>query len=129
MTLMHAALRSTRGAAVAVAEIDERAGQLRFVGVGNIACSVTANTGTRSVASMAGIVGHEMRRINEFTLPFESGATLLAHSDGINTRWKLDQYPGIRPRHPALLAGLMYRDHVRGRDDASVLVARRSLAA
>jgi anti-sigma regulatory factor (Ser/Thr protein kinase) len=128
MTLMHAALRSTRGAAVAVAEIDDAGQRLRFVGVGNIACSVTTNTGTRSIASMAGIVGHEMRRINEFTVPFENGATLLAHSDGINTRWRVDQYPGIRPRHPALLAALMYRDHLRGRDDASVLVARRSIA-
>lgn len=129
MAALHTALRSTRGAAVAVAEIDENARQVRFVGVGNISCSVTSNEGSKSIASMSGIVGHEMRRINEFLTPFENGSTLIAHSDGVNTRWRLDQYPGIRPRHPALAAALLFRDHVRGRDDATVLVVRRSHAA
>ena len=129
MTAMHSALRSTRGAAVAIAEFDDAGNSVRFVGVGNISCSVTSNEGSRSLASMNGIVGHEMRRVNEFTIPFENGATLVAHSDGLNTRWNLGQYPGIRPRHPALAAALLYRDHVRGRDDATVLVVRRKLAA
>jgi anti-sigma regulatory factor (Ser/Thr protein kinase) len=124
MTAMHAAMRSTRGAAVAVAEIDVAGKQVRFAGVGNIACSVTSNGASRSLASMNGIVGHEMRRVNEFTIPFEAGATLIAHSDGINTRWRLDQYPGIRPHHPSLAAALLYRDHLRGRDDATVIVAK-----
>jgi anti-sigma regulatory factor (Ser/Thr protein kinase) len=128
MTAMHAALRSTRGAAVAVAELDDAARRIRFVGVGNIACSVTSNEGSRSIASMNGIVGHEMRRVNEFTIPFENGATLVAHTDGLNTRWNLTQFPGIRPRHPALAAALLYRDHLRGRDDATVLVVRGKLA-
>jgi anti-sigma regulatory factor (Ser/Thr protein kinase) len=129
MTAIHAALRSTRGAAAAIAELDDAGNRVRFVGVGNIACSVTSTEGSRSLASMNGIVGHEMRRVNEFTVPFENGATLVVASDGLNTRWTLGQYPGIRPRHPALAAALLYRDHVRGRDDATVLVVRRKLAA
>ena len=121
---MHRVLHGTRGAAVAVAELDRSAGHIRFAGIGNISGSVIDGEGSRSLASMNGIVGHEMRRVREFITPFPAGATLVMHSDGIGTRWRLDQYPGIRPRHPSLAAAVLYRDFVRGRDDATVVVAR-----
>jgi hypothetical protein len=46
------------------------------------------------------------------------------HSDGLNTRWDLALYPGIWSKHPALIAGLLYRDFSRERDDVTVLVAK-----
>jgi len=121
---VHRALRPTRGAAIAVAELNEKARSLRFAGIGNISCSVTATTGSRSFASLGGIVGHDVRRVQPFTEHYAPGDTLVMHSDGIVTRWRLDQYLGIRPRHPALAAALVHRDHLRGRDDATVLIAR-----
>lgn len=127
IAVIHRVLQSTRGAAVAMAEVDERGARLRFAGIGNVSCSVVDGDGNRSLASMNGIVGHEMRRVQEFTSPFPPGATFLMFSDGIATRWRLDQYPGLRPRHPALAAGVIYRDHLRGRDDATVIVARRAV--
>lgn len=126
ITRMHEGLRSTRGAAAAVAEWDERAALVRFAGVGNVSCSVIGPDGSKSLASMNGTVGFEMRRVQEFTQPLEVGSVLVMHSDGINTRWRLDQYPGLRPRHPALAAAVLYRDFLRGRDDATVVVARRA---
>jgi hypothetical protein len=48
------------------------------------------------------------------------------HSDGIATHWDLGSYPGLARRHPALVAGVLYRDHARRRDDATVVVVRRS---
>lgn len=124
MEAMHAGLRATRGAAAAVAEVDLSAQTVRMSGLGNIACSVVSAEGSKSLASMSGIVGHEGRRFHEFTAPFPPGASLVMFSDGIATRWRLDQYSGLRPRHPALAAGVVYRDHLRGRDDATVVVAR-----
>ncbi len=45
------------------------------------------------------------------------------HSDGLGTHWDLDGYPGpAAQRHPALIAGVLYRDFARGRDDATVIV-------
>src|SRR6185503_4345609 len=61
MEAMHAGLRPTRGAAAAVAELDERARMLRLSGLGNISCSVVSSEGSKSLASMSGIVGHEGR--------------------------------------------------------------------
>jgi hypothetical protein len=46
------------------------------------------------------------------------------HSDGITTHWRLDAYPGLEQRHPSLIAGVLYRDFTRGRDDTTVVVAK-----
>jgi len=47
------------------------------------------------------------------------------HSDGVATRWNLDQYAGLASRHQAVIAALLYRDFSRGRDDATILVTRK----
>jgi anti-sigma regulatory factor (Ser/Thr protein kinase) len=121
---IHQALRATRGAAVAVAEVDRAAGLVRFAGVGNIGGTILAGTAARSLVSHYGTAGHDARRIHEFTYPWPAGAALVLHSDGITSRWTLDRYPGLAARHPALMAGVLYRDFRRGRDDASVVVVR-----
>lgn len=35
-------------------------------------------------------------------------------------------YPGLLARAPSLIAGVLYRDFCRGRDDTTVLVARQA---
>jgi hypothetical protein len=46
------------------------------------------------------------------------------HSDGLGTRWDLERYPGIRSKHPSVIAAILHRDFSRGRDDVTVLVAK-----
>jgi anti-sigma regulatory factor (Ser/Thr protein kinase) len=125
---MHGALRKTRGAAVAVARIDSAAGQLRFAGVGNIACTILGPNSWKSMMSHNGILGHEVRRMQEFSNPWTPGSKLVMNSDGLST-WSLDHYPGLFTRHPSLIAGVLYRDHWRKRDDVTVLVAQENRAA
>ena len=36
----------------------------------------------------------------------------------------MDAYPSLIHHHPALIAGVLYRDFNRGRDDVTVLVYR-----
>ncbi len=123
----HEALRSTRGAAQAVALIDTEAGEVRFAGVGNISGVVLTPGNSRSsnMISHNGTVGHTVRKVQEFSYPWSPGSLLVMHSDGVASHWHLDRYAGLTARHPTLIAGLIYRDHVRGRDDATVLVARQ----
>jgi hypothetical protein len=118
----HTAAQGTRGAAVGVAEIDTVTQAVRFAGVGNIAGMVWTATGSHGLASHNGIVGHEMRRRQMFTYPWGPGAVVVLHSDGLQTRWRLEAYPGLARRHPSLIAGVLYRDFTRGRDDVTVLV-------
>jgi anti-sigma regulatory factor (Ser/Thr protein kinase) len=121
----HGVLRPTRGAAIAVAEIDAERGLIRYAGVGNIATSVVSAGRSRSLVSMNGTVGHVMSRTREFQEPFPEDAHLVMASDGISARWDLATMPGITSRHPAVIAAAIYRDHGRARDDATVLAVRR----
>jgi hypothetical protein len=66
--------------------------------------------------------------MNVFHYPFESEPIVIMHSDGLTSRWDLGQYPGLMAAHPSLIAGVLYRDYRRGRDDASVITVRSSSA-
>jgi anti-sigma regulatory factor (Ser/Thr protein kinase) len=121
---IHAALRSTRGAAVAVTEIAPSHEAVRFAGVGNISGVVLTSQGSRQMVSHNGIAGHSARKIQEFTYPWASDALLVLYSDGLVTHLEPERYPGLLKRHPDLIAATLYRDYARGRDDVSVVVAR-----
>jgi hypothetical protein len=121
----HAALRSTRGAALAIAELDFLHQVVRFSGVGNIAGAILSSGKQHNLVSLNGTIGHQVRQIKEYTYPWHDQAVLLMHSDGLATRWKFENYPGLVARHPSVVAGVLYRDHYRGRDDVTVLVAKQ----
>jgi anti-sigma regulatory factor (Ser/Thr protein kinase) len=121
---MHGPLRGTRGASLAVTEIDQMNGVVRYSGVGNIAGCILNGQTARSMVSHNGTVGHQMPRVQEFQYPWQPGSTLVLHSDGLLSRWKLDGYPGLLARHPSIIAAVLHRDFQRGRDDVTVLVGR-----
>jgi anti-sigma regulatory factor (Ser/Thr protein kinase) len=125
---IHAALRATRGAAVAVADLDLGAGVVRFSGVGNIAALIVHGHKPRHLVSHNGTAGTGSPRITEFTYPWFPGALLVMHSDGVATIRDLATHPGVTERHPRLVAGVLYRDYRRGSDDATVVVAAERAA-
>lgn len=128
MKAMHEVLRSTRGAAVAIAEVNLQQQTVQYVGVGNIAGSLLETEATHerstNMVSHNGTVGFEMRKVQTFSYPWKPRGLLIMYSDGLGTRWHLDRYPGLINQHPSLIAGILYRDFNRGRDDVTVLVAR-----
>ena len=122
---VHDALKSTRGAAVAIAEMDQRRGVLNYCGLGNISAVIAKPDGTdQHLVSLSGIAGHVARRLQRFTQPWLPGMTLVMHSDGIGSHWSLGNYPGLSGRQPGVIAGVLARDARRGTDDATVVVAR-----
>ena len=125
VTLMHAGMRSTRGAAVAVAASGPCAADgIRYAGVGNLSAVLARTQDSRSLMSHNGTVGLQTRKIQELGYPWPAEAVLIMHSDGLQSHWRLDQYPGLAQRDAALIAGVLYRDFTRGRDDVSVVVQR-----
>ena len=121
---VHSALRSTRGAALAVAELVADGTSVRYAGIGNISASIVTRGGSKSLVSHNGIAGHEMRKIQEFSYDWPSDALLVMHSDGVSARWDLSRYAGLSNRDPSVVAGVLYRDFSRGRDDALIVVVR-----
>lgn len=121
---VHAALRPTRGAAAAVLMLQPESELCTICGVGNIAAMIRTRGKTRSMVSHNGTLGHQVRKMQEFSYPFPRGSLLIAHTDGIATHWDLGTYPGLETRHPAIVAAALCRDFARGRDDLTVVALR-----
>lgn len=119
---LHAGLRATRGAAVAVARFDMQRARIVYGGIGNISGVVIEDGATRRMVSLAGTAGHVARRVQTFDYPCNDGLVIM-FSDGLSASWTLESYPGLTRADPTLIAAVLYRDHSRRRDDVAVLVA------
>jgi hypothetical protein len=102
------------------------AGTLSYCGIGNISGIVYVNYKARHLISHDGILGHNARKLQQVEFEFPPDALLVMFSDGLTSRWGLDDCPGLMSRHPALIAAALYRDHERGRDDVGVVVVRNT---
>jgi len=121
---LHAGLAGSRGGAAAVACLSLDTGAIDFAGVGNIAGSLLIDDTSRGMASMPGIVGVQYRKAQAFALHAPAGTLMVLHSDGLQARWSMRDYPGLQHRHPALVVAVLHRDFDRGRDDVCVVALR-----
>jgi anti-sigma regulatory factor (Ser/Thr protein kinase) len=126
LEVVHDGLRHTRGAAVAIVEVALPRRVAMFAGVGNIGASIVNNGSVRQAVSHNGTLGHQAHVFREYSYPWAKESLLVMHSDGLGTHWSIAGYPGLAMRHPAVIAGILYRDFNRGRDDVTVLVAREA---
>jgi anti-sigma regulatory factor (Ser/Thr protein kinase) len=122
LELLHAGLRHTRGAAVAIARFDAGARKVIYGGIGNIAGALVDREGMRRMVSLNGTAGLNARKFQAFDYP--AAPLVILNTDGLMTHWSLNRYPGIHDAHPTLIAAVLYRDFARRRDDATVLVMR-----
>ncbi|HUS06023.1 MAG TPA: SpoIIE family protein phosphatase [Bryobacteraceae bacterium] len=121
----HQALRSGRGAAVAVAKIDRHTGTLTFSGAGNISAQIYSPAKPcQHLVSVNGTAGHQTQTLREFSYPWPADGVLVMHSDGLSRGTGLESYPRLPARDASLIAGVLYRDFSRGHDDATVVVAK-----
>lgn len=123
LELTHRALVKTRGAAAAVVELRPNR-QVTNVGVGNISARLITPGKSKNLVSDNGTLGANVRKFQSYTQPWSDDMLLVVHSDGISQPWNLDDYPGLAHRHPSVIAGVLYRDFKRRRDDATVVVVR-----
>ena len=122
---MNPVLRGSRGAAVVSCRFRLQANLLDYAGAGNIAASLNfRGQRQRNLVSMNGTVGGNIPKIQGFRYSWQAGTVFVLHTDGLSANWSLDRYPGIFLAHPTLIAGVLFRDHRRLRDDATVLVLR-----
>jgi hypothetical protein len=119
----HRALTGTRGAAAACALLQVAELRLDYAGVGNIAGAVITKERSRGMVSHNGTLGLQLPRTTQFEYPWPLGSRVVMHSDGLSARWSVSAYPGLHLRHSAVIAGVLYRDFVRRRDDATLVVA------
>jgi anti-sigma regulatory factor (Ser/Thr protein kinase) len=122
MERMHQTLNGMRGAAGACAQVQGQ--DLLYAGIGNISGRLCDSETSRGLVSHSGTLGYQSPRVQQFEYPPRKAALLIMHSDGISARWDLAKKQGLGNRHPAIVAAVLYRDHSRGRDDATIVVIR-----
>jgi anti-sigma regulatory factor (Ser/Thr protein kinase) len=124
MNSVHGAMRGTRGAAGALAHVDGETRAVRYCGAGNIAGRLVSGIEDRSLASQHGTLGVQIRQLRDERYTWPLHALLIMHSDGLTSRWHLEETAGLLRRHPAVVAAWLMREHARGRDDATVVVLK-----
>ncbi|MGC1241910.1 MAG: ATP-binding protein [Chryseosolibacter sp.] len=122
---MHDKVRRTRGLVMALAIFDKKAMIWKICGVGNILIRLFTGLHFKSYMSFNGTVGLNIpNSLKSSVLPVEKNQHLIMCSDGIRSRWTLNQYPTIFKFDNTILAAALYTDFARGNDDASVLIAK-----
>jgi hypothetical protein len=118
-------LRPTRGAAASIFYVPKSSDEVAFIGVGNVAGVVASANETRKTVTFNGTLGHTLKSVRPFTYPTVGETLIVLASDGLGTHWSLEAYPGLSRCHLTLIAAILYRDFDRGRDDVTIVVARR----
>ncbi|MFI2507692.1 SpoIIE family protein phosphatase [Streptomyces sp. NPDC018972] len=124
---LHTALAGTRGAAVAVAQLDTWTGRLRFAGIGNVTARLREGGRWRTLLSRPGIVGvHRPLTVREEEAAWTAESLLILHTDGLPGRWTPPPDTGLPPADPAVTAAVAVRDAGSParpvRDDTAVAV-------
>lgn len=124
----HRALAPTRGAVMSLAELNLASRTLSWLGVGNVRGLLhrsdrALDPNRHELLQRAGIVGSLLPRLHTVELPIVPGDLLIFGTDGL----RYDFADNLEGRtQPAQLAPALLAKHVRGDDDALVLVARIS---
>ncbi len=122
MEAMHSALHGTRGAVIAIMQIDLERPAIQFVGVGNIGVHVYTRQAIKPI-SRNGIVGFRMPSLLELSYVYEPGDVIVMYSDGVSSRFWQDARLDLR--QPArLLADQLLATYGKTTDDATVLVIK-----
>nr|WP_244207024.1 ATP-binding SpoIIE family protein phosphatase [Streptomyces swartbergensis] len=124
---LHDALKGTRGAAVALAQLDVRAGRLRFAGIGNVGARLRTDGTWRPLLSRPGIVGvHRPATLREEEADWAADRLLVLHTDGLPSRWTPPSDAVLPAADPAVTAAVAIRDASSParpvRDDTAVAV-------
>lgn len=122
---INTALRGTRGAAVAVTQIDYETQQIKFAGLGNISSTIYINKKMHHMVNQNGTAGVNSYSIKDFIYPWDKDACLVMHSDGLMSRFNLENYPGLLTRHPQIIASVLYKDFYRNNDDLTILILKK----
>jgi anti-sigma regulatory factor (Ser/Thr protein kinase)/serine/threonine protein phosphatase PrpC len=120
----HERLRATRGAVMGACIVDTPGKAFHYAGVGNVEVRVLGSPAPVRPISTNGTLGSRLANMRVWSFNWQEGATIVLASDGISTKWGIEDYPGLLTKSPQLLAGVLARDYSRDTDDATVLVAR-----
>ena len=122
--IIHEGIAHTRGAVGMVLSLSQARQTIDYCGIGNISLRKISAVETKRGISAHGILGQNVRNCLSNTPFIWSDGLLMLHSDGIETRWDMANYPGLENRDLSLLMAAIYKDYRRKKDDCAILAIR-----
>lgn len=119
-----AAMTGHRGAVAAMLRLLPAQGKLTYSGLGNIATISFSGDGSRRFAVRDGRIGGAATEGFQEDRDIAPGSLYIMHSDGLRTLRDPQLPPSLLRRSPLLVAGWLMDRNFRGRDDASIVVAK-----
>lgn len=122
----HDAVVGLRGVVLGLAYLDPQSASMTWLGVGNVGGMVLrSDSGSRpariTLVPQAGFIGAERMNPTTRAVPLALGDTIVLFSDGVNEGFA----DSVALAHsPQEIADFVITHHVKGNDDALVLVAR-----
>lgn len=116
----------TRGSVAAMVRLFSDSNTHQFAGVGNISTMLVGGERNKRFAVRDGRLGGGAVHPHKEDFELEPHDVLVMHSDGLATMRKFDAPPGLWRRTPLTIAAYLINTYFRGRDDASILVARHT---
>ena len=123
LAVLHESARGTRGAAAAIAWLDDRTLEGWVAGVGNVRCRLFGAV-TRTVEFADGVLGQRVRSPRPVAFALRPADVVILFSDGVAGRFRLDDYPSLGLDPAPEIAFNVVRRFGKGADDASCAVIR-----
>ncbi|MDP5200312.1 SpoIIE family protein phosphatase [Flavobacterium sp. DG2-3] len=122
---VHQHVKKGRGLVATVAIADYEAQTWNICGIGNINTRIYNGLDSKTYTPYNGIIGHNIPRTIKGTIdPYQKHQIIIMHSDGLRTGLHLNDLASIIKQSPGIIASALYKDNVRGTDDAAILVGK-----
>jgi anti-sigma regulatory factor (Ser/Thr protein kinase)/serine/threonine protein phosphatase PrpC len=118
------ACRATRGVVMALARFDRDGTRLTFASIGNIEAHVFGSVEPMNFAVRRGIVGVNAPNPAVTQHRWQPNQVLILHSDGLTTRWRWEDLPGLGRTSASVIARRLLQALAKDDDDATVLVVK-----
>lgn len=121
----HQAVHGTRGVVMMLMRVAHLDNTVSFAGIGNIGVRVLGDSDIKPL-SRNGIVGYRMTDVHEYSYPTTGKEVFILHSDGISTRFDVDEEWACRPGTDLYEIAEEIADSYGKEDDVTVLVTRQA---
>ena len=120
--------RATRGVVMALARFDLVRQTVTLASIGNVESRLVGGQGPVHWVSRRGILGFQSPEPLVTERPWTAEHLLIMHSDGLEGRWKWEQFAELAQEPAALIARHLLLKLGKNEDDATVVVARNAKA-
>ena len=122
---IHSKVKKTRGLVATIASVDYKSEVWNVCGIGNINTRIFNGLENKTYTPYNGIIGHNIpRTLNNTIVPYKKHQIIIMHSDGLRTRWNLNDMTSIFKHSPGIIAASLLKENIRGTDDATILAGK-----